>query len=134
MAFHLDADTLAFAVTTCTVIFGSKASLQKNTRPIPTRYDLEEVPDSQLTEAQYRYLQPIDEQLAQMNYRPDCTFRAKNYGSNLMRRYSNPADHASCGLTVVEVKVRVGGTESVRNTNSVEFTTRLADGRVLSTR
>jgi len=96
MAFHLDADLLAFAVTTCTVIFGSKASLQKNTRPIPTRYDLEEIPDAQLTEAQRRYLQPIDEQLGRMNYRPDCTFRAKNYGSNLMRRYSNPADPASC--------------------------------------
>ena len=84
MAFHLDADLLAFAVTTCTVIFGSKSSLQKNTRHIPTRYDLEEIPDPQLSEAQRKYLQPIDEQLGRMNYRPDCTFRAKNYGSNLM--------------------------------------------------
>jgi hypothetical protein len=134
MAIHLDADLLAFTVTTFTVIFGSKSSLQKNTRPIPTRYDLEEIPDSQLTEAQRKYLQPIDEQLARMNYRPDCTFRAKNYGSNLMRRYSNPADAASCGLTVVEVKVQAGQTQSVRNANSVEFTTRLADGRVVSTR
>ena len=134
MAFHLDADLLAFAVTTCTVIFGSKASLQKNTRPIPTRYDLEEIPDSLLTEAQRKYLQPIDEQLERMNYHPDCTFRAKNYGSNLMRRYSNPADPASCGLTAVEVKVQAGQTQSVRNANSVEFTTRLADGRLVSTR
>ena len=134
MAFHLDADLLAFAVTTCTVIFGSKASLQKNTRPIPTRYDLEELSDSQLTEAQRKYLQPIDEQLRRINYRPDCTFRARNYGSNLMRRYSNPADPASCGLTVVEVKVQSGQTQSVRNANSVEFTTRLADGRVINTR
>lgn len=134
MAFHLDADLLAFAVTTCTVIFGSKSSLQKNTRHIPARYDLEEIPDPQLTEAQRKYLQPIDEQLGRMNYRPDCTFRAKNYGSNLMRRYSNPADPASCGLTVVEIKVQAGGTQSVRNANSVEFTTRLADGRAVSTR
>jgi len=134
MAFHPDADLLAFAATACTVIFASKASLQKNTRPIPTRYDLAEIPDSQLTEAQRKYLQPIDEQLEKLNYRPDCTFRAKNYGSNLMRRYSNPADPASCGLTVVEVKVQAGQTQSVRNANSVEFTTRLADGRVVSTR
>lgn len=134
MAFHLDADVLAFAATTFTVIFGSKASLQKNTRPIPTRYDLEEVPESQLTDAQRRYLQPIDEQLQQMNYRADCTFRARNYGSNLMRRYSNPADPASCGLTVVEVKIQKGRIEGVRNANSVEFMTRLADGRAVSTR
>lgn len=134
MAFYLDADLLAFGVTTFTVIFGSKASIRKNTRPIPTRYDLEEVPDSQLTEAQSKYLRPIDEQLGKLNYRPDCTFRAKNYGSNLMRRYTNPADPASCGLTVVEVKIQNGQTENVRNTNSVEFTTRLTDGRVVSTR
>jgi len=134
MAFHLDADLLAFAVTTGTVIFGSKASIQKNTRPIPARYDLEEISDAQLAEAQRKYLQPIDEQLGSMNYRPDCTFRAANYGSNLMRRYSNPADPASCGLTVVEVKVQAGQRQSVRNANSVEFTTRLADGRMVSTR
>src|SRR5262245_61610127 len=134
MAFHLDADLLAFAVTTCTVIFGSKASLQTNTRPIPTRYDLEELSDSQLTDAQRKYLQPIDEQLRRINYRPDCTFRARNYGTNLMRRYSNPADPASCGLTVVEVKIQSGQVQNVRNANSVEFTTRLADGRVVSTR
>ena len=134
MAFYPDADLLAFGVTTFTVIFGSKASIRKNTRPIPTRYDLEEVPGSQLTEAQSKYLRPIDEQLGKLNYRPDCTFRAKNYGSNLMRRYTNPADPASCGLTVVEVKIQNGQTENVRNTNSVEFTTRLTDGRVVSTR
>ena len=134
MAFHLDADLLAFAATIFTVLFRSKASLGKNTRPIPKRYELEEVPASQLGEAQRRYLEPVDEQLERLNYRPDCTFRAKNYGSNLMRRYSNPADPASCGLTVVEVKVRVGGAQSVHNANSVEFTTRLADGRMLSTR
>jgi len=134
MAFPLDADLLAFCVTTFTVIFGSKASLQKNTRPIPARYDLEEIPDSQLTETQRNYLRPIDEQLGKLSYRPDCTFRAKNYGSNLMRRYTNPADPASCGLTVVEVKIQSGQTENVRNTNSVEFTTRLSDGRVVSTR
>src|SRR5215470_12257708 len=134
MAFQLDADLLAFAATTLKVVFGSKGTLRKNSRPIPARYDLEEIPESQLTEAQRRYLQPIDQQLQRMNYRPDCTFRARNYGSNLMRRYSNPADPASCGLTVIEVKVQAGERQSVRNANSVEFTTRLADGRVVSTR
>jgi len=134
MAVHLDADLVAFAAATCAVIFGSKASLQRNSRPIPTRFDLEEIPDSQLTQAQHRYLKPIDEQMEKMNYRPDCTFRAKNYGANLMRRYSNPADPASCGLTVVEVKVQTEQVQSVRNTSSVEFTTRLTDGRVVNTR
>jgi len=69
-----------------------------------------------------------------MNYRPDCTFRARNYGSNLMRRYSNPADPASCGLTVVEVRVGAGPAQNVRNACSVEFMTRLGDGRTVSTR
>src|SRR5262249_10885043 len=53
---------------------------------------------------------------------------------NLMRRYTNPADPASCGLTVVEVKIQNGQTENVRDANSVEFTTRLTDGRMISTR
>jgi hypothetical protein len=134
MALFPDGDLLAFFWTTVVVIFGSKAQIQNNTRRIPVKYNLQEVPESQLTQAQKDYLKPLDKQLEAMNYRPDCTFCATNYGQNLMRRYSNPADPASCELTIVEVKSKVGDAETVRNANVVNFTSRLSDGRRLITR
>src|SRR6266849_4741716 len=134
MVLPVDADILIFLVTTFTVIFASKGRLRQNVRQIPAHYDFEELTDNQLTEAQRNYLRPIDAQLGTLNYRPGCTFRVRNYGQNLLRRYSNPADPATCGVTVIEVKTKVGQTETVRNANSVEFTTRFADGRNLNTR
>lgn len=134
MPFFPDGDLFAFFWTTVVVIFGSKAQINSNTRRIPMRYDLQEVPETQLTQAQKEYLKPIDRQLEAINYRPDCTFRAANYGQNLMRRYSNPADPASCELMVVDVKSKVGDVETVRNANVVNFTSRLSDGRRLITR
>jgi len=129
-----DGDLLAFLWTTAIVIFKGKAQIQKNARLIPRKYALQEIADSQLTQAQKDYLKPIDAQLEALNYRPACTFRASNYGQNLMRRYTNPADPASCELTVVEVKSKVGQVETVRNANNLSFTTRLSDGRRLITR
>jgi hypothetical protein len=134
VALFPDGDVVAFLWTTAVVVFASHSQIKKNTRPIPAKYDLEEVPESSLTQAQKDYLEPIDSRLATLNYRPELTFRAANYGQNLMRRYSNPVDPASCELTVVEVKSRVGSVETVRNSNLVSFTSRLADGRRLSTR
>lgn len=134
MAFFPDGDLFAFFWTTIVVVFGSKAQIQNNTRRIPIKYDLQEVPESQLTQAQKDYLKPLDNQLAAMNYCPDCTFRATNYGQNLMRRYSNPADPVSCELMIVEVKSKVGSVETARNVNVVNFTSRLSDGRRLITR
>ena len=134
MSILPDGDVLAFLWTTFVVVFFSHEQIRKNTAKIPVTYDLEEVSDIQLTAAQREYLRPIDVQLEAINYRPDCTFRATNYGQNLMRRYSNPADPASCELTVVEVKSRVGNVETAANVNTVSFTTRLSDGRRLNTR
>src|SRR5262249_47566083 len=90
--------------------------------------------ESQLTPAQLEYLKPYDLQLARLNYRPLCTFRAKNYGTNLLRRYINSADAASCALTVVEVKANVNGVVNVRNSSHIEFATRLRNGDKLITR
>jgi hypothetical protein len=129
-----DGDLAAFLWTMAVVIFTGKARIQKNTRAIPRQYDLREIAESQLTEAQTRYLKPIDAQLEALNYRPECTFRAGNYGQNLMRRYANPADPASCELTVVEVKSKAGQVETARNVNTVSFATRLSDGQRLITR
>jgi len=134
MALFPDGDLVAFFWTTIVIVFGSKAQIQNNTRRIPMKYDLQEVPEGQLTQAQKDYLKPLDTQLEAMNYRPDCTFRAANYGQNLMRRYSNPADPVSCELMIVEVKSKVGEVETARNANVVNFTSRLSDGRRLITR
>jgi hypothetical protein len=134
MPIPFDFDMVAFAWTTLKVIFGSKARLRKNARPIPMRFEVELIAEDQLTAVQREYLKPIDAQLLALNYRPLCTFRAKNFGANLVRRYANPADPASCALTVVEVKVEVNGVKGVKNSCSAEFATRFSEGKRLSTR
>ena len=133
MAF-LDGDLLVFLWTSATIILRSKARILQNTRQIPMKYELQELSETQLTQAQRDYFKPIDAQLAALNYRPELTFRAANYGKNLMRRYSNPADPASCEVVVVEIKAKAGNVEAVRNANVVSFTTRLADAKRLHTR
>lgn len=133
MPIPFDLDFPIFLYTTAKVIFRSKTRLRKNLRPIPFRFDIEEIPEDQLTPAQREYLKPIDAQLAALNYLPLCTFRIRNYGTNLLRRYSNPTDTASCALTIVEVKVNVNGVQGVKNSCSAAFSTRFSEGRRLDT-
>jgi hypothetical protein len=116
------------------IVFKGKTQVLKNVQPIPRKYELREISEPELTPAQKEYLKPIDAQLDAMNYRPDCTFCAMNYGQNLMRRYCNPADPASCELIIVEVKSKVGNAGYARTVNTVSFTSRLSDGRRLITR
>src|SRR5262249_6307081 len=125
MPIPFDFDLPIFLWSTFKVLFSSKTRLRQNTKPIPARFEFEELSESQLTPAQLEYLKPYDLQLARLNYRPLCTFRAKNYGTNLLRRYINSADAASCALTVVEVKANVNGVVNVRNSSHIEFATRL---------
>jgi hypothetical protein len=132
--FPLDCDVVAFLWTTATVVFGSKPNLRRNTRPLPVSYSRSIVDDAGLTEQQRKYLAPIDDQLASLNYRPVCTYRMTNYGTNLIRQYLNPADPASCTLTVVEVSSTVNGVKGVKNSNVVNFTTRFSGGKWLTTR
>ena len=134
MPIPFDLDLPIYLWSAANVLFHAKAKLRKNTRPIPVQFAMEEIPDGSLTGAQREYLKPFDEQLARLNYRPLCTFRATNYGANLMRRYLNPSDSASCSLTVVEVKVNTSGVTAVRNSAHMEFTTRLSGERRLTTR
>ena len=134
MPIPFDLDLPIYLWATANVLFNSKTKLRKNTRPIPVQFEMEEVPENELTAAQREYLKPFDEQLARLNYRPLCTFRAKNYGTNLMRRYLNPADPASCALTIVEVRVKTGAITSVKNSSHVEFTTRFSGSKSLTTR
>jgi hypothetical protein len=139
VAIPFDLDIFAYAWATLKVIFGSKERLRKNSPPLPKQVEYEEIPETQLTPAQKEYLRPIETQLAALNYRPVCTFRAKNHANtpnrrHLLRRYGNPADAASFGLTVVEVKTTVGVVQGCKNSSTAEFTTRFSDGKRLTTR
>lgn len=134
MTLPFDYDLLAFFWTTVTVVFGSKSQLRKNTRPIPKYYQRELVEESALSAEQKKYFAPLDAQLAALNYRPMCTFRVANYGSNLLREYLNPADPANCTVTVVEVQTNVRGVQAARNSSMVSFTTRFGNGKWLVTR
>src|SRR5215472_2141632 len=136
MSVPFDLDMLVFFWVNLKVIFGTKQRLRQSTRRIPLKFDFVEIPAEKLTQAQKDYLKPIDDQLAALNYFPLATFRVRNYntGSNLLRRYSNPADPVSCALTVVEVKVKVGEVEGVRNSWNVEFVSRYPDDQRLVTR
>lgn len=134
MSIPFDLDMLMFFTVNLKLILGTRERARKSTRRIPLKYQFVEIPAEQLTQAQRDYLKPIDDQLAALNYFPLATFRVANYGANLLRRYSNPTDPVSCALTVVEVKVKVGETEGVRNSSHVEFASRFPDGRRLITR
>jgi hypothetical protein len=139
VAIPFDFDTVAYAGAMLKVIFGSKTRLRQNSQPVPMHFEYEEVPDHQVTAAQRHYLRPIDEQLAALNYLPVCTFRSRNYGNtatrrHLLRRYPNPADAASCALTIVEVKTAVSGVQGCKNSSTAEFTTRFSNGKRLTTR
>jgi hypothetical protein len=134
MTLPIDGDLIGFLWTTAKVVLGSKPQLRKNTRPIPLRYQREVVADSSLSEAQKKYLAPLDSQLEALNYRPMCTYRVTNYGANLIREYSNFADPATCTLTIVEVQTNVNGVRGVKNSHVVNFTTRFSGGKWLTTR
>lgn len=137
MMIPWDADILVFAWTMMKIVFTSKKRLRAANRAIAVHDDLEAVPEGALSQTQKNYLQPFDAQLAALNYSPDCTYRVTNHrnlGKNLLRHYSNPADRASCQLIIVEIKVKVETTESVKTSASVSFTTWFHDGKVLTTR
>jgi hypothetical protein len=132
-----DFDIPIFLWAMARVIFRRHERAQKLARTIPVIPIYEEIPDNTLTKAQREYIRPFDQQLASMNYQPICTYRATNFGnwgSNLIRRYSNPADAAWCALTVLELKVKVDKLEAVKTTAMVSFSTRFADGKLLTTR
>ena len=134
MSIPLDMDMLVFLTVNLKLILGTRERADRSTRRIPMKFAFEEIPADKLTQPQRDYLKPIDEQLASLNYFPLSTFRISNFGTNLLRRYTNPTDPVSCALTVVEVKVKVGETEGVRNSSHVEFVSRFPDGRKLLTR
>lgn len=132
--FAFDIDLFAFLWTTAAVAFGSKSNLRKNSRPIPLRYTRKLLEDSDLTPTQKNYIAPFDAQLLALGYQPLYTLSVTNYVSNLVRGYIHPTDLASCTLTVVEVRTVVNGVQNFKNSQVVNCTTRLSDGRELVTR
>ncbi|HEY6945007.1 MAG TPA: hypothetical protein VI431_07685 [Candidatus Acidoferrum sp.] len=132
--FPLDPDMAVFLATVGRILLGSMAQLQRNVAPIPKEYEFEEVPLASLTREQQEFFAPYDKQLLAMEYRPLFTYRVRNYGSNLIRRYVNPMDRASCTVIAVEVKTRVDGVLNKTLASNVSFYTVFADGKELTTR
>jgi len=137
MSIPWDADILIFALTTAKIVLGGKQRLRESKRAIAVRDELQVIREDALTKAQKDYIRPFDEQLAKLNCFPDFTYCAtnhRNYGQNLIRRYTNPTDSASCTLMIVELKVKVGDVESTTTSSNVAFRTRFASGKRLTTR
>jgi hypothetical protein len=137
MPISWDADILIFALTTAKIVLGGKKRLRESKRAIAVHDEMQAIREDALTKAQKEYIQPFDEQLAKLNYFPDftyCVTNHRNYGQNLIRRYTNPTDSASCTLMIVELKVSVGDVESTTTSSNVAFRTRFASGRRLTTR
>jgi hypothetical protein len=137
MSIPWDADILIFALTTARIVLGGKKRLRESKRAIAVHDEMRALQEDTLTKAQKDYIQPFDEQLAKLNNFPDftyCVTNHRNYGQNLIRRYTSPTDSASCTLMIVELKVQVGDVESVTTSSNVAFTTRFANGKRLTTR
>jgi len=137
MAIPWDADILIFAFTTAKIVLGGKKRLRESKRAIAVHDEMQAIREDSLAKAQKDYIQPVDEELAKLNYFPDFTYGVtnhRNYGQNLIRRYTNPTDAASCTLMIVELKVKVGDAESATTSSSVGFRTRFANGKHLTTR
>lgn len=132
--FPWDPDMVVFLAAVGKILFGSMPRLQQNAIPIPKEYEFEEVPAELLTPEQQAFFAPYDKQLLAMEYRPLFNYRVRNYRSNLMRRYANPADRASCTVIAVEVKTRVDGVVNTTLASTVSFLTVFADGTELNTR
>src|SRR6266403_123742 len=137
MPIPWDADILIFALTTAKIVLGGKKRLRESKRAIAVHDEMQEIREDALTKAQKDYIWPFDEHLTKLNYFPDftyCVTNHRNYGQNLIRRYTNPTDSASCTLMIVELKVKVGDVESITTSSSVAFRTRFASGKHLTTR
>jgi len=134
MRLPVDADLAVFGYTLGKIIFGSLPRLRRNVRSVPMRYNIEEIAPSALSEKQAEYLRPYDKKLAAMNYWPVCTYRASNYGHNLMRNYVNPAETSRCVVMIHEIDRKVSGKRSPTNSCTLSFHTRFTDGTILTTR
>jgi hypothetical protein len=129
-----DTDLMVFLATIVQIFILGPAQLRKNLRPMPKSFDVETVTSESLSEAQEEYLKGFDEKLAGLNYWPVHTYRAANFGRNLLRSYVNPMEPVRCALMIVEVTANVNGVSSSAHSSTVEFFTYFSDESVLVTR
>jgi len=134
LRWPIDADLAVFLCTVGKVVFAGLPRLRRKAKQIPVRYEIAEVHPAALTEAQASFFAPYDEKLAAMNYRPVCTYRIANYGSNLLRNYVSPLETSRCVVMINETPVVRNGKPSVANSCTLSFHTRFNDATILSTR
>jgi hypothetical protein len=136
LSIPLDADFVIFLYTIGKIVFTAMPRLRRNVlvSRIPAQYEIQEIDQAALTEAQRRYLAPYDEKLAAMNYFPVCTYRMTNYGHNLLRNYVNPMETSRCVILIHEIPLKIKGKRSPTNSCTMSFHTRFADDTILTTR
>jgi len=134
MGIPIDAD-IFFLLAAVGSVLGSLPRLRSlPTSRIPVRYEIQEVLQDALTEAQAKFLAPYDEKLGSMNYLPLCTYRVLNYGHNLLRNYVSPMDTARCVVMIYEIPVENGGKSYSTSGCTIHFHTRFTNGTILTTR
>ena len=134
MRFPLDVDLAVFLFVTGKILFTALPNLRQSVPHVPARYQIQNVPEASLTEAQARYFAPYDEKLAAMNYRPVCTYLISNFGKILTRHYVNPAESSRCEVAIQELVLTVDGKQAFTSSCVLHFHTRFTDDRVLTTR
>jgi len=72
MAIPWDLDLPIFVWSMLRAIGGRKKRASQTPQAIPVDPEYQEIPEEELTQIQRHYLRPLDEQLAALNYRPDC--------------------------------------------------------------
>lgn len=136
MRILADTDLLVFTYTLGRILFVSpfQLMLSRGRRAIPKSLQMEEVSPESLSENQTEYLQAYDGKFAELNYQPTATYRASNFGQNLIRSYVNPLEPVRAIVMIVEVTVNVNRVASSAHSCTMEFITRFTDDTVLVTR
>lgn len=134
MQLLADTDLMVFLGTVGKILLTGPFHIGRNVRPIPVRFEIEELSPGSLSIEQQQYLEKFDKRFAAMNYMPVATYRATNYVQNLVRSYVNPLEPVRAIVMIVELTVRVGRQTSSVHKCVLEFFTHLADGRLLTTR
>ena len=134
MQLFADTDLVVFLCTVAQILLFGPFQLRKNLPRFPQTLDIEVVPHETLGEAHRKYLQSYDDKLAKLNYWPTITYRAANFGRNLLRSYVNPTEPVRCVLMMVEVPVNVNGVRSTGRSSTLEFFTHFTDDSILVTR
>ena len=134
MRFPVDIDLAVFLFVTGKMLFTALPRLRRSVPHVPARYQIQNVPEASLTEAQASYFAPYDEKLAAMNYRPVCTYLISNFGKILTRQYVNPAESSRCEVAIQELVQTVDGKQAFTSCCVIHFHTRFTDDRILTTR